>query len=309
MPRTVGIWSASAGAMMSANRTGVSSGTRSSRGVRMLSANLRRTSVRSALVLPAEAAARALVARGRWSEASMVAMESSSMSGGGQAAAGQAEIDVVERRPAGCELGRGQAELADRDHRGMRRRPVQRDGERAAHGERVLGRDAAGAEHRERGVRVSVDVHLEQLGPERAQERRRRVEGDDSTGVDDRDAVAEPLGLVEVVRREDNRHLVAPPQHRDEIEELVADEGIETDGRLVEEQDLWVREQRSRQFEPPALPPAVAGDRPIDDLAEAEGVDDLVESGPGLRRLDAPQPGVDLEIAPAAQGPVDDRLL
>src|SRR2546429_89802 len=53
-------------------------------------------------------------------------------------------------------------------------------------------------------------------------------------------------------------------------------------------------------------PPAVAGDRPIDDLAEAEGVDDLVESGPGLRRLDAPQPGVDLEVAPTGQGPVDD---
>src|SRR6266536_1465766 len=182
LPRTVGIWSASAGAMMSANSTGVSSGTRSSRGVRMLSANLRRTSVRSALVLPAEAAARAVVARG-WSEASMVAMESSSVSGGGQAAAGQAEIDVVERRPAGGELGRGQSELADRDHGGMRRRPVQRDRERAAHGERVLGRDTAGAEHRERGGRVSVDVHLEQLRAEGAQERCRGVEGDDATGV------------------------------------------------------------------------------------------------------------------------------
>src|SRR6266566_9357567 len=312
MPRTVGIWSASAGAMMSANRTGVSSGTRSSRGVRMLSANLRRTSVRSALALPAEAAARALVARGRWSAASIVAMESSYVrrwSGGGQAAAGQAEIDVVERRPAGRELGRGQAELADRDHRGLRRRPVQRDGERATHGERVLGRDATGAEHRERGVRVSVDVHLEQLGPERAQERRRRVEGDDATGVDDRDAVAEPLSLVEVVRREHDRHLVAPPEHRDEIEELVADEGIETDGRLVEEQDLRVREQRPRQLQSPPLPPAVAGHRPVDDLAEAEGLDDLVEPGPGLRGLDAPQPGVDLEVASTGQGPVDDRLL
>src|SRR5437868_12086880 len=145
--------------MMSANSTGVSSGTRSSRGVRMLSANLRRTSVRSALVLPAEAAARAVVARGRWSEASMVAMESSfsgRWSGGGQAAAGQAQIDVVERRPAGRELGRGQAELADRDHRGMRRRPVQRDRERASDGERVFGRDAAGAEHRKGGGGVSV---------------------------------------------------------------------------------------------------------------------------------------------------------
>src|SRR2546429_587472 len=199
MPRTVGIWSASAGAMTSANRTGVSSGTSSSRGVRMLSANLRRTSVRSALVLPAEAAARAVVARGRWSVASMVAMESSSMSGGGQAAAGQAEIDVVERRP---------------------------------------------------------------------------------------------------VRREPDRHLVAPPQHRDEIEELVADEGIEADSRLVEEQDLRVGEQRPRQLQPPPLPPAVARHRSVDDLAETEGVDDLVEPGPGLRGLDAPQPGVDLEGAP-----------
>src|SRR6266511_1399175 len=111
--------------MTSANSTGVSSGTRSSRGVRTLSANRRRTSVLSALVLLGEAGDLAVVAGVRWSDTSMVAMSSSYEAGGGQAAAGQPEIDVVERGTAGRELGRIQLELGGCDHRRLRRRPVQ----------------------------------------------------------------------------------------------------------------------------------------------------------------------------------------
>ena len=42
-----------------------------------------------------------------------------------------------------------------------------------------------------------------------------------SPGVHDRDAVAEPLGLVEVVRREQDRHRAARPQAPDHLEQLV----------------------------------------------------------------------------------------
>ena len=45
--------------------------------------------------------------------------------------------------------------------------------------------------------------------PEAGQQRAGRVERDDLAGVHDRDPVAEPLGLVEVVGREQDRHLVA----------------------------------------------------------------------------------------------------
>ena len=56
--------------------------------------------------------------------------------------------------------------------------------------------------------------------------------------MDDRDAVAQALRLVEVVGREQDRQLVAVAQAGDHVEQLVADPRVEPDGRLIEEQHL-----------------------------------------------------------------------
>src|SRR5262245_4600859 len=295
--------------MTSANRTGVSSGTRSSRGVRTLSANRRRTTVLSARALRGEVGARGRDAVGGEAGVAMVTIGSPFESGGGQTAAGEAEVHVIERGATGGELGRVQPDLVDREHGGLCGRPVQRDGERATEREHVVGRHPVRAQPRERGGRVSVDSDLEHLGAKRPQQRLRRVERDDSPRVHDRDAIAESFGLVEVVRREDDGHLPPATQSVDEVEKLVPDEWIQTDGRLVEEQDLGLGEEGPGELQPTALPPAVARDRPVDDLSEPECVDDLSKSprrGPGTQ---TPQSGMNLEVSSPGERPVDDRFL
>ena len=71
----------------------------------------------------------------------------------------------------------------------------------------------------------------------------------------------EPLGLVEIVGGEQDRHLLARAQPGDHVEQLVADPRIEADRRLVEEQHLRLRHQRAGDLEAAALAAAVAADR------------------------------------------------
>ncbi len=59
----------------------------------------------------------------------------------------------------------------------------------------------------------------------------------------------------------------------------MADPRIEADGRLVEEQDPRVGDQRARDLEPAALTAAVALDRPVDELAESERSAQLGDPG------------------------------
>ena len=77
------------------------------------------------------------------------------------------------------------------------------------------------------------------------QESAGRVESDDLAGMDDRDPVAESLGLVDVVGREQDRDLVAVAQVSDHLEQLVADARVEADRRLVEEQHLGLGDERA----------------------------------------------------------------
>ncbi len=58
-------------------------------------------------------------------------------------------------------------------------------------------------------------------------------------GVDDRDAIAEPLGFFHVVRRVDDGAAVAV-QRLDVLEDLVARLRIDADRRLVEQQQLGI---------------------------------------------------------------------
>ena len=67
--------------------------------------------------------------------------------------------------------------------------------------------------------------------------------------VEDRDAVAEPLGLVETVRREEDRD-PAPAEPVDQLVDVASGDRIQAGGRLVEEQHLRVAEQRPRQARP-----------------------------------------------------------
>ena len=77
-----------------------------------------------------------------------------------------------------------------------------------------------------------------------------RVAGDDLAVVDDDDAVAQALGLFHVVRGVEQR-LAATAQRLEVVEDGVAALRIDADGRLVEDQDVGIVDQRGGDVEAP----------------------------------------------------------
>ena len=79
----------------------------------------------------------------------------------------------------------------------------------------------------------------------------------------DRDAVAQTLGLVEVMRRDEQRQVAARAESADRVDELVPDARVEPDGRLVEEEDARLGDEGARDLEPPPLAAAVCAHRSV----------------------------------------------
>src|SRR5262249_45313381 len=119
----------------------------------------------------------------------------------------------------------------------------------------------------------------------------------------------DPLGLVEVVRGEHDRRSVAGSQAGNRVEELMADERVEPDRRLVEEQDLRPRDERPGDLETAALAAAVPRHGPVEELDDPERAAQLVDPTASRRALDAPELCVDLEVALPRQRAVDDGVL
>jgi len=150
-------------------------------------------------------------------------------------------------------------------------------------GSAVAVGDAARAQRRDRRRRVTLDAHLEDLPAEAREQRLRGVERGDLAEVHDRDAVAQPLGLVEVVGGQQDRHVVPGAQARDDVEQLVADPRIQADGRLVEEEHARRGDQRAGDLQPAALTAAVAAHRAVDERAQAERLDELGDTACSAR--------------------------
>src|SRR5438067_1441080 len=138
-------------------------------------------------------------------------------------------------------------------------------------------------------------------GPARERGARWRsgIVADDATFVDDGNPVAPTLGLVEVVRREEDRHLALFPNPADQVEKLEPDAWVQADCGLVEEQHLRVRDEGAGDLESTALAAAVALDRAVRLGGQVEGVEQVVDTVWRHVLGHAPQPSVDLEVAPA----------
>src|SRR5213075_2526252 len=114
---------------------------------------------------------------------------------------------------------------------------------------------------------------------QRCDELARRPEGDDLAMVDDRDTVAKSLGLVHVMRREQNRaagRLELP----DELPDLTARLRIEPGRRLVEEEQLRIADDRAREREPLLLPSRKLADPTVALLVELDESDHFIDSAP-----------------------------
>src|SRR6185437_3653175 len=140
----------SAGAITSANSTGVKRGTMSSRGVRAVRVNRRRTSVASAWRLMK---AGGLRATGTGEARVDMCVRSPSRSGGrGDAVAGEAQVDVVEGGRAAADRGHGQPDAVDRGDRISGGAIAEGDGERRADHERAVVGDALCLQDGEAGL-------------------------------------------------------------------------------------------------------------------------------------------------------------
>src|SRR5207253_8066321 len=80
-----------------------------------------------------------------------------------------------------------------------------------------------------------------------------RARCDDAALAQDGDAVGELLDLVQVVGRQQDR-LAEPAERADRLPGAPPRSGVEAGGRLVEENQLRVADQRQAEVEPPPLP-------------------------------------------------------
>jgi PAS domain S-box-containing protein len=126
--------------------------------------------------------------------------------------AGQREEDVVERRAVDRKRGDRAALGVDLVEQGahVRRAAVRRDAERQA--PLVAVDDALGEQAGDAFVGPGVgERQVQARAGDALLELRGGALGDDAAAVDDRDAIGEPVGLLEVLRREEHRHAAASP--------------------------------------------------------------------------------------------------
>ena len=97
--------------------------------------------------------------------------------------------------------------------------------------------------------------------------------------MDDGHPIAQPLGFVEIVRRQEDRHLSAVADTADEVQQFEADARVESNGRLVEEQHRRIGHEGAGDLQTSALPAAVALHGTIGLGNEREGAEELVDVG------------------------------
>ena len=99
---------------------------------------------------------------------------------------------------------------------------------------------------------------------------------DDLAVPHDRDPVREALGLLEVVRREQDR-LAEVAQRRDRLPRSPASLGVEARRRLVEEDELRIADEREPEVEAAPLPAGEASHERVALLLEADELDDVAD--------------------------------
>ena len=155
----------------------------------------------------------------------------------------------------------------------------------------------ASASSRTSASRARRPVDLERLAPgvlahERgrpALARRRLPVGHD------RHRVGEPLGLLDVVRRHQDRRALAA-QRVDQRPQLLADLRVEPDGRLVEQQQPRPVHERAGDQQPPAHPAGELVARRVGALGEVRDLQRAVDRGAALVARDAVQAREDGEV-------------
>ena len=119
-----------------------------------------------------------------------------------------------------------------------------------------------------------------------------RALGDDLALVDDPDPVREDVGLLEVLRREEDGHAGLASHQRDLVPDVGPALWIEPRRRLVEEEDPRAVDEREREVEPPLHAPGVARHLAVGRVDEPDSVEQLLRArlalGPSARSAASP---------------------
>ncbi len=105
--------------------------------------------------------------------------------------------------------------------------------------------------------------------------------------VDDADAVGELVGLLEVLRGEEDGHAEVLVEALHLLPDAGPADGVEPGGRLVEEQHVGVVHERGREVEAPAHAPRVGRDAAVERVTE---VDERPQLDQALLDLGAVEP-------------------
>src|SRR5208282_1169368 len=94
--------------------------------------------------------------------------------------------------------------------------------------------------------------------------------------VDYRDPVAEAVGLLEVVRRQEESHVVVVLELTDVCPDGGARLDVEPESRLVEEEELGVVDQAAGKLQPPPHPSREGADLPLGGVLKLDQLEKLL---------------------------------
>jgi hypothetical protein len=223
-----------------------------------------------------------------------------------QRAAGESEEDVVERRVADRQCADLDAGIVERAHQRQRLRLAVVDGDtEAAVGRRDVASEAAQGLG---GACRVVDLECHEVARDPALELGRRALGDDLAVIDDEDAIAERVGLLEVVRGEQDRR-PALAQAADVVPEVRAGLRIEPRRRLVEEHELGVVHEAEGDVEAAALAAGERLDEAVAEIAQIERLAEALRTRAAVGARDAVELGLRHELLVDLRGGVRPAVL
>ena len=157
---------------------------------------------------------------------------------------------------------------------------------------------------------IGLELQLDAAGAgHRGLERHRRVQRHDAAAVDDRDAVAQTVGLVHVMRGEKQRAALLSAQMRDHLPHRNTRDRVEAGGGLVQKQELRVVHQAARDLQPSPHAARQSGGERVGAVGEADGFEQLRGALAPARTGDAVQAGVNAQILGAGEFGVAGHVL
>ena len=147
---------------------------------------------------------------------------------------------------------------------------------------------------------VAAELALEPL---------RSALGDDGAAFHDREVRDEPVRLLEVVRRQQDRQVLGAAQLLDLLPHRDAHLGIEAGRRLVEEEDARPVHERHRDVEAPLHPARVAARDPICGFVEPDLLEQVLDALLDLAAAHAEDAALEAQVLAAGERDVDAVLL